>query len=119
MHSNSMVMEAIAALLGGDANQIIGNTSLVSSCSFSGPVTLATLIGYNPGNEQFVMLFAGTSATPGSAGLASFPIDQGNYFSFDLSAFGVSFPGGCCAAFSSTANTYTPGTTGTIQGIVR
>lgn len=95
---------------------IIGNTTYVPyRVSNTNAVKLYTVLGYNSGPAQFVMVFgaknsAGTAPTNGQVGTFCFPVAASNYFSLDFSYYGANLDS-VSVANSTTATNLTLGST--------
>lgn len=100
--------------------QRVGDTTLIKSLVIStGFCRLSALMGFNNGAAAYLMIF-NTAAVPagGSKGAFSFPIDAARAYAFAMP--NLVEMDACCAAVSSTPDTYTDpgGTPITLQAIL-
>lgn len=106
----------IAACAAIPNTTIIGNTSYVPyRVVKTNAVKLYTILGYNSGPAQFVMVFgtnnpSGAAPTNGQLGTFAFPVAASNYFSLDFSYYGANLDS-ISVANSTTATNLTLGST--------
>lgn len=88
--------------------QVVGSTTFVQSRIIrTSPCKLYTVLGYNSGPAQFVMVFAsGSTPTNGQTGVFCFPVAATNYFSLDFGYYGADLDAASvCNSTTATTNT--------------